>query len=232
MDEIFGYFPPVANPPSKRPLLTLLKQARAFGVGVVLATQNPVDLDYKGLANCGTWMIGRLQAERDKLRVLDGLEGAASSTGQGFDRAAMEARLAGLKGRQFVLNNVHDAGPDLFQTRWALSYLRGPLTRDQLRSLSRDGGEGMAAPATISAPSAVLAATQAAGVGSAAPTPGRARRVAPRGARRHRRDVPGRHRRLPLPRGAADHAVAALQARQDQHRPLAAGVVHRATAGA
>jgi hypothetical protein len=172
MDEVFGYLPPVANPSSKGPMLTLLKQARAFGLGVVLATQNPVDVDYKALSNCGTWMLGRLQTERDMARVLDGLAGAASSTGQGFDRAAMEARLAGLKGRQFVLNNVHDAGPDLFQTRWALSYLRGPLTRDQLRSLSRDGGEGMAAPATISAPSAVLAATQAAGVGSAAPTPG------------------------------------------------------------
>ena len=81
MDEIFGYFPPVANPPSKMPLLTLLKQARAFGLGVVLATQNPVDLDYKGLANTGTWFIGRLQTERDKARVLDGLEGAARQRG-------------------------------------------------------------------------------------------------------------------------------------------------------
>ncbi|MFO0866906.1 MAG: hypothetical protein U0744_20080 [Gemmataceae bacterium] len=75
MDEIFGYFPPVKNPPSKQPMLTLLKQARAFGVGMLLATQNPVDIDYKGLSNCGTWFIGRLQTERDKLRVLDGLEG-------------------------------------------------------------------------------------------------------------------------------------------------------------
>ena len=88
MDEIFGYFPPVANPPSKLPLLTLLKQARAFGLGVVLATQNPVDLDYKGLANTGTWFIGRLQTERDKARVLEGLEGASASAGKKFDNRA------------------------------------------------------------------------------------------------------------------------------------------------
>src|SRR5258705_13459002 len=95
MDEIFGYFPPVANPPSKAPLLTLLKQARAFGVGVVLATQNPVDLDYKGLANAGTWFIGRLQTDRDKQRVLDGLEGAAASTSGRFNRAGLERILSG-----------------------------------------------------------------------------------------------------------------------------------------
>ncbi len=92
MDEIFGFFPPVANPPSKRPLLTLLKQARAFGVGVMLATQNPVDLDYKGLANIGTWWLGRLQTERDKARLLDGLESA--SGGGGFDRALADRVLS------------------------------------------------------------------------------------------------------------------------------------------
>ncbi len=135
MDEIFGYFPPVANPPSKKPLLTLLKQARAFGVGVVLATQNPVDLDYKGLANTGTWFIGRLQTERDKARVLEGLEGAAASTGGRFDRAAMEETLAGLGNRVFLMNNVHEDGPVLFETRWCLSYLRGPLSRNQIRQL-------------------------------------------------------------------------------------------------
>src|SRR5262249_36094415 len=96
MDEIFGYFPPVANPPSKKPLLTLLKQARAFGVGIVLATQNPVDLDYKGLANTGTWFLGRLQTERDKARVLEGLEGASLEAGSAFDRGAMDKILAGL----------------------------------------------------------------------------------------------------------------------------------------
>ena len=135
MDEIFGYFPPVANPPSKLPLLTLLKQGRAFGLGVVLATQNPVDLDYKGLANTGTWFIGRLQTERDKARVLEGLEGIAAGTGQKFDKQAMEQLLAGLDKRIFLLNNVHDDSPDVFETRWALSYLGGPLTRTQIKRL-------------------------------------------------------------------------------------------------
>lgn len=135
MDEIFGYFPPVANPPSKAPLLTLLKQARAFGLGVVLATQNPVDLDYKGLANTGTWFIGRLQTERDKARVMEGLEGAAGGSGKKFDKQRMEQILAGLGNRVFLLNNVHEDSPEVFQTRWTLSYLRGPLTRTQIKTL-------------------------------------------------------------------------------------------------
>ncbi len=135
MDEIFGYFPPIANPPSKQPLLTLLKQARAFGLGVVLATQNPVDLDYKGLANTGTWFIGRLQTERDKARVLEGLEGAAASSGKKFDTQGMEQLLAGLGNRVFLMNNVHEDAPEVFQTRWTLSYLRGPLTRTQIKTL-------------------------------------------------------------------------------------------------
>jgi hypothetical protein len=136
MDEIFGYFPPVANPPSKAPLLTLLKQARAFGVGVVLATQNPVDLDYKGLANTGTWFLGRLQTERDKARVLDGLEGSATATGRPFDRQAMEQTLSGLASRMFVMNNVHEDAPVVFESRWALSYLRGPLGRNEIKRLT------------------------------------------------------------------------------------------------
>jgi hypothetical protein len=135
MDEIFGYFPPVANPPSKQPLLTLLKQARAFGVGVVLATQNPVDLDYKGLSNAGTWFIGRLQTERDKERVLEGLEGAAAGTGKGLARADMDRIIAGLGNRVFLVNNVHEDRPEVFETRWALSYLAGPLTRNQIKRL-------------------------------------------------------------------------------------------------
>ncbi len=135
MDEIFGYFPPVANPPSKKPLLTLLKQARASGLGLVLATQNPVDLDYKGLSNTGTWFIGRLQTERDKMRVLEGLEGASNDAHSPFDRAGMEKILAGLGNRTFLLNNVRESGPQLFQTRWTLCYLRGPMTRDQIRVL-------------------------------------------------------------------------------------------------
>lgn len=133
MDEIFGYLPPSANPPSKRPMLTMLKQARAFGVGVVLATQNPVDLDYKALSNAGTWFIGRLQTERDKARVLDGLQGASSS-GK-FDRQKTEALLASLGNRIFLMNNVNDDAPTVFETRWVMSYLRGPLTRDQIRKL-------------------------------------------------------------------------------------------------
>jgi hypothetical protein len=135
MDEIFGYFPPVANPPSKQPLLTLLKQGRAFGVGVVLATQNPVDLDYKGLANAGTWFIGRLQTERDKARVIEGLEGASAGAGKKFDKNRMEQILAGLGNRVFLMNNVHDDAPEIFETRWTLSYLRGPLTRNQIKTL-------------------------------------------------------------------------------------------------
>ena len=139
MDEIFGYFPPVANPPSKKPLLTLLKQARAFGLGIVLASQNPVDLDYKGLSNTGTWFIGRLQTDRDKMRVLDGLEGAASEAKGQFDRASLDKLLSSLGSRMFLLNNVHEDHPVLFQTRWTLSYLRGPLTLDQVKLLGQAG---------------------------------------------------------------------------------------------
>jgi hypothetical protein len=135
MDEIFGYFPPTAVPPSKVPMLTLLKQARAYGLGVVLATQNPVDLDYKGLSNTGTWFIGRLQTERDKMRVLEGLEGASQAAGHDFDRTTMDRILSGLGKRVFLMHNVHEDRPVLFQTRWALSYLRGPLTRDQIQNL-------------------------------------------------------------------------------------------------
>jgi hypothetical protein len=148
MDEIFGFFPPVSNPPSKQPLLTLLKQARAFGLGVVLSTQNPVDLDYKGLANAGTWFIGRLQTEGDKDRVMAGLEGAAA--GKSFDRGRMERLLAGLGKRVFLLNNVHESEPVTFQTRWTLSYLRGPMTRDHIKALT-------AAGATVQSPAALPA---------------------------------------------------------------------------
>ncbi|MHC4392397.1 MAG: ATP-binding protein, partial [Planctomycetota bacterium] len=138
MDEVFGYLPPVANPPSKRPMLTLLKQARAFGVGLVLATQNPVDLDYKALSNAGTWFLGRLQTERDVARVLDGLQGASEAAGQAFDRQEIESILGGLKSRVFLMNNVHDDEPVLFHTRWAMSYLRGPLTRTHIQTLMTD----------------------------------------------------------------------------------------------
>ncbi len=135
IDEIYGYLPPVSNPPSKKPLMTMLKQARAFGLGVLVATQNPVDLDYKALSNIGTWWLGRLQTERDKLRVLDGLEGAMSESGANFDRKEIDALLSGLGKRVFLMNNVHDDGPSLFQVRWVMSYLRGPLTRRQIKTL-------------------------------------------------------------------------------------------------
>ena len=149
MDEIFGYFPPVKNPPSKAPLLTLLKQARAFGLGVLLSTQNPVDLDYKGLSNTGSWFIGRLQTAGDKERVLAGLEGAAAGTG--FDRGRMEEILAGLGKRVFLLNNVHENAPVPFETRWVLSYLSGPLTREQIKVLMADkkSAAAPAAPTTL-----------------------------------------------------------------------------------
>jgi hypothetical protein len=135
MDEIFGFLPPVENPPSKLPMLTLLKQARAFGVGMVFATQNPVDLDYKALSNAGTWFIGRLQTEQDKSRLMDGLESAASSTGSRFSRQSIEKLLSSLENRIFLMNNTHESTPEVFQTRWALSYLRGPLTRDDIKTL-------------------------------------------------------------------------------------------------
>jgi len=180
MDEIHGYMPPVAEPASKKPLLTLLKQARAFGVGVVLATQNPVDLDYKGLSNIGTWFLGRLQTERDKARVLDGLEGGANSTGERFDRGAMEQTLAALGKRVFLMHNVHENEPVVFHTRWALSYLRGPLTRDQIRKLmadrkkasSEESSDAESEEGAASASSASTEASTSAGGSAAATEPG------------------------------------------------------------
>ncbi len=170
MDEIFGFFPPVAEPPSKRPLLTLLKQARAFGVGIVLATQNPVDLDYKGLANAGTWFIGRLQTDNDKQRVLAGLEGVAAGAAAGFDRGAMEQTLAGLGNRVFLMYNAHEDAPVVFTTRWTMSYLRGPLTRTQIKTLM----DPRKAAGAI-APAATAPSTSGAPVGAApvevAPSP-------------------------------------------------------------
>ena len=135
MDEVFGYLPPLANPPSKTPLLTLLKQARAFGLGVLLATQNPVDLDYKGLSNAGTWFIGRLQTDRDKMRVLDALETVSASSDTRFDRQTMDQTISSLGKRIFLMHNVHEDTPVVFETRWAMSYLRGPLTRNQIKTI-------------------------------------------------------------------------------------------------
>ncbi|WP_309570011.1 helicase HerA domain-containing protein, partial [Deinococcus sp.] len=157
MDEIAGFFPPNGNPPSKPPMLTLLKQARAFGLGVTLATQNPVDLDYKGLSNTGTWMIGRLQTENDKARVLEALEGATSGQ-NAMTRAQLDALLSGLGKRVFLMHNVHDTRPVLFTTRWTMSYLAGPITGTQIKRLmagrkAADGGSSMGNGTKAAAPS-------------------------------------------------------------------------------
>jgi len=166
MDEVFGFFPPSAMPPSKQPLLTLMKQARAFGLGTVLATQNPVDLDYKGLGNAGTWFIGRLQTERDKDRVIEGLLGTEAAGG--MDRAGLEALMSSLTQRTFLMRNVHDDAPVLFRTRWAMSYLRGPLTLNEIRRLTPEAPAGGASspatgPAATAAPAKPSASSRATG---------------------------------------------------------------------
>lgn len=137
-DEIHGYLPPVAQPPSKAPMLRMLKQARAFGVGQLLATQNPVDVDYKALSNAGTWFIGKLQAERDKERLLDGLEGAGQG---GFKRGDYDKTISALDKRIFLLHNVHEKAAAIFETRWAMNYLAGPLTRQQIPLLNSLAGK-------------------------------------------------------------------------------------------
>jgi hypothetical protein len=135
-DEVFGYFPPYPkNPPTKTPLMALIKQGRAAGLGVVLATQNPGDLDYKGLTNAGTWAIGSLRAERDKERVLEGLEGAVTEAGSAVDRRTLDDALGALKPRVFLIHDIHEGAPIFFHTRWTMSYLAGPLTRKQVRDL-------------------------------------------------------------------------------------------------
>ncbi len=158
MDEIFGYFPPSAMPPSKLPMLTLMKQARAFGLGVVVATQNPVDLDYKGLSNAGTWFIGRLQTERDQDRVIDGL--LSAQAGAGFDRGELAKLMAGIAPRVFLMRNVNDDAPVLFRSRWALSWLRGPLTLPEISRLmaSRRPAGSPQAAASAAAPASRTAA--------------------------------------------------------------------------
>ncbi len=145
-DEIYGYLPPTANPPSKQPMLRMLKQARAFGVGLVLATQNPVDVDYKALSNAGTWFVGKLQTDQDKERLLDGLQGAAG----GLDRQAYDRLISQLGKRVFLLHNVHEKQPFLFQTRWAMNYLTGPLTRAQIPALNQLVGAGQPSAPSVS----------------------------------------------------------------------------------
>ncbi len=167
VDELFGMMPPVAEPPTKRPLLTLLKQARAFGVGLVLSTQNPVDLDYKALSNAGTWFIGRLQTERDKQRLLDGLRAASGSV----DAGALAQTIASLPKRTFVMRSVHEPEPAVFQTRWVMSYLAGPLSREQIGRLGELGLSAVPEPARPEPPSAPPPERRG-GPGAAAPGAG------------------------------------------------------------
>jgi hypothetical protein len=167
MDEIFGFFPPTANPPSKAPMLTLLKQARAFGVGMVLATQNPVDLDYKGLGNTGTWFIGRLQTDRDKARVLDALDGAMA----GFTpipRPDLDRLISALGKRVFLVHNVHRGAPALMSTRWAMSYLAGPMTLSQVRNAMAPAKAAVGAVPSAPPPAERVAPTGAASGGATA----------------------------------------------------------------
>ena len=150
MDEVFGFAPPTANPPSKKPILTLLKQARAFGVGLLLSTQNPVDLDYKAMSNAGTWMIGRLQTERDKARIIEGLKSASGSV----DVQMLDALISDLGKRQFILHSTSAKEPRVFTTRWAMSYLAGPLSREQVQTLTADSPERQATATPTGAPRA------------------------------------------------------------------------------
>ena len=158
MDEVAGYLPPTAMPPTKKPIMTLMKQARAYGVGVVLSTQNPVDVDYKALSNAGTWMIGRLQTEQDKQRLLDGMSAASG----GVDINAVGSTISGLAKREFVLRRAGKDQPEVFTTRWAMSYLRGPLTRDQIAVLMADQ-KAAAAAATAPAPASTAPGAAPAG---------------------------------------------------------------------
>jgi hypothetical protein len=166
-DEIFGYLPPVANPPSKTVMLRMLKQARAFGLGLLLATQNPVDVDYKALSNAGTWCIGKLQTDQDKQRLLDGLESP------GVNRAAYDKTISQLGKRVFLLHNTHAKGPLIFQTRWAMNYLPGPLTRAQIPALNKLAGAAL--------PKETAAGSQPARGETAAPAGAAARQAVPSG---------------------------------------------------
>lgn len=185
-DEIYGYLPPTANPPSKGPMLRMLKQARAYGVGLLLVTQNPVDLDYKGLSNAGSWFVGKLQTDQDKQRLLDGLEGASG----GLDRSAYDRLISGLGKRVFLLHNVHEPAPTLFHTRWAMNYLTGPLTRAQIPALNALVGAGVAATGSPAAPKEPVKTPSAA---AAAPSP-----------REAASDVPGTETRPAVPSGVQE----------------------------
>ena len=166
MDEVAGFAPPTANPPSKKPILTILKQARAHGIGMVLATQNPMDLDYKAIANAGTWLIGRLQTERDKARLLEGMRSAAG----GVDVSSLDRAIGALAKRQFLLHTARGGAPRTFTSRWSMSYLRGPLTGVETERLMRDDPERAAALGASLATGPGGAAAPEAAPGAAEPT--------------------------------------------------------------
>ncbi len=157
-DEIFGYIPPLGNPPSKTVILRMLKQARAFGVGMVLVTQNPVDVDYKGLSNAGTWLIGKLGTEQDKARLLDGLTSATSGA---VDVKELDRLISGIGKRVFLMRNVHEKQPILFQTRWAMNYLAGPLTRVQIPAANALAGVDKGAATAQTRPTTTTAGAAA-----------------------------------------------------------------------
>jgi hypothetical protein len=219
MDEIAGYLPPTANPPSKPAMLTLLKQPRAFGLGVVLTTQNPVDLDYKALSNAGTWLIGRLQTERDQLRVLDGLEGVSSSGGRAFDRQAMGRMLAALGSRVFLMHNVHEDAPEIFESRWAMSYLRGPLTRNQIKTLM-DPLRAEPAPSAEPAASPGVRTAPASAAPAAPRSPVAPRPVLPPAIAEYFAPAPGAATYRPTLLGAAQVRFADTKAQVDETRAV------------
>ncbi len=192
-DEIFGYLPPIGNPPSKTIILRMLKQARAFGVGLVLATQNPVDVDYKGMSNIGTWFIGKLATDQDKARLLDGLSSADGSV----NVKELDRLISGIGKRVFLLRNVHEKRPLLFQTRWAMNYLAGPLTRTQIPALNALKGAGPAAAGPVgAATAATMAAPPPAEAPSRPATPGTA-------------DAAGTVTRPPVPSGVGEYFLPA-----------------------
>jgi hypothetical protein len=217
MDEVFGFFPPIGEPPSKRPMLMLLKQARAFGVGVMLTTQNPVDLDYKGLTNAGTWFIGKLQAERDKARLLDGLQSVMAQAGTLSDIKVLDKLISSLDSRVFLLHDINLKGPVVFNTRWAMSYLRGPLTRQQVKQLMADR-KAAAGAASAAAP----ASRDSAGAGAPVGTPRASRRdVAATGAGAAQLAVAGLNAQPPLlPPGVEQVYLPATVAQSDARKAI------------
>lgn len=250
-DELFGYLPPSANPPSKTPLLRMLKQARAFGVGLVLATQNPVDVDYKALSNAGTWFVGKLQTERDKERLLDGLQGATAD----LDRESYGRVISALGKRVFLLHNIHEKQPVLFQTRWAMNFLAGPLTRSQIPALNRlaganTKGTGNATSAGLSfgldpAPIAATPAPAVADFSRFQPIPAKITEPAPRTAsapsvlpHKTTTDLPGSLTRPAIPSAISEfflpvnHSMTAAFKLAGEPMPVDAqplGVLYRAT---